>query len=426
MTLTPSSTLYSDFSFPQSEQFAATELLHSLLQEVEAVVSSSRYGLRASYKLIDRVRDRYNEINRRISRVVKTHEWDDYDAYTKAIDPLEQILLEVIPAIYENQIDLIAPISSEDLVKSAEKWLINERTICECFRRLGTEAELQELVPSSQDIEDEIVDATTQDRQDFFNGLLLDILDKAPQCTQPNLQVLLKYVIGCLQSAWNTFTKDPVKFANEEWSIVSIKCAILTRGILIYVTQAPSMPNLPDDFRWGGMIWKQILGMMSLVNETLSSESMTSATLEPPKHYQPAMEVNNGAMVSYPPHSHLLPIEFIRKSKEHSFAGGTQPHDPPWALFNRLQEHFPNPHTPTHSERLSLYRTYSLSIAQSPPPLFSAPTTAIAARTPALRWLPGLRVALAFRSSASLPRAYSVCGRLPLYRFLGIGFGVNS
>ncbi|KAH7313236.1 hypothetical protein B0J17DRAFT_353962 [Rhizoctonia solani] len=205
MTLTQSPTFYSGASFLQPEQlFPATEMVHSLLQEIEMVVSSSRHGLRVLHKLVERAWDIYIDLNRRISNVETTNNWDDYDVYTKAIDPLEQcatlslllmnaevqlykfgrVLLEVIPTIYDYRIDIMAHASSEELIESTEKWFINNHTICECFRRLGTVAELQGLASSSRDVEAEIMDANSRDHSNLFNELLDEILDKAPQCTQ--------------------------------------------------------------------------------------------------------------------------------------------------------------------------------------------------------------------------------------------------
>ncbi|KAG8755919.1 hypothetical protein FRC11_005660 [Ceratobasidium sp. 423] len=419
MTLTPIPAFDYDSSSPQPEDlFPATEIVHSLLEEIETIVSSSRHCLRVSYKLIERARNLYNEINQRISQVETTSDWDEYDTYTKAIDPLEQILLEAIPAIYDDAVHLTVPISPEELIKSTEKWLINKHTIYECCRRLGAEPEFQGLAASPQDSEAEILAARAEDHRDLFNEVLLEILDEAPHCRQPNLQVLLKYVIGGLQSAWHACAKAPLKVITEEWGTIAIKCAMVTRGILLNPTQSPTVIILPNDFRSDGTVWKQVLEMASLLRMFLPSESVNNASLG----LQPQSPAKDDPPLSHPPHN-----ELVQKSpKERGVLEGVQLHDPSWAMFQRLREPLPDPHTPTHTQRLSRYRTYSPANIQSSSPVFSVPTPPAAARTPALRWLPGLRVALALRSSASLPRAYSVCGRLPLYRFLAFGFRVNS
>ncbi|CAE7170042.1 unnamed protein product [Rhizoctonia solani] len=404
--------------------FPATEMIHSLLQEIEMAVSSSQHGLRVLYKIVERAQELYNELNQRISRVETIGSLDDFDVYTKAIDPLERALLEVLPAICDDRIHLMVPVSSDDLIESTEKWVNNNRVVCDCLRELGTEVELQGLASSSRDIETEILEANAQDYRDLFNELVLEILEKAPQCTQPNLQVLLKYVIRGLRNAQNIFSKNPLKNVDEEWRITSIKCAMLTRGLISHVTTSH---NLSNDFGQDGTIWKRVLGMVSLINKAQLSEPLAVPILVLPPQDQQVVEPSSKEKVSTAESLHPSPAlhpESARKPRTKPVLSvDTQLHDPTW--FKRLQDPFPDPHTPTHAQRLSLYQTYNSASTQSPSPSFSIPTP-VTARTPALRWLPGLQTALAFRSSSPLPYVDSVCGRLPLYRFLGFGFGSNS
>ncbi|CAE6418045.1 unnamed protein product [Rhizoctonia solani] len=432
MTFVPSPALYSNPSFLPPEllpMYPATEMVHSLLQEIEMAVSTSRHGLRVLYKLVERAQDLYDELNQRILRVEAIGKWEDYEAYTQAIDPLEKVLLEVIPAVYDDRIHLEAPVSSDDLIESTEKWFIDNRIICECFRRLGTETALQGLASSSRDIETEILDANAQDHRDLFNKLVFEILEKAPQCTQPNLQVLLKYVIRGLQKAQDIYAKDALKVVDEEWCIDSIKCAMLTRGILINLAQASTSHSLPNDFGRDGMIWKRVLEMVSRMNKALPAEPLANSTPGISPQDQPAMESNFRLTVStteslYP--SSPLHTEPTQKPRARPVLSvDTQFLDPSWAAFKPLQNSFPDPHTPTHTQRISQYQTYNSATTQSTSPVFTVRTPATA-RTPVLGWLPGLQVALALRSTTPLPHANSVCGRLPLYRFLASGFRAHS
>ncbi|EUC59412.1 hypothetical protein RSOL_313390 [Rhizoctonia solani AG-3 Rhs1AP] len=407
-------------------------MVYSLLQEIEMAVSSSRHGLRVLHKLLERAQDLYDEVNQRISRVETTGNWDDYQVYTQAIDPLERVLLDAIPAIYDDRIHLTAPVSSDDLIELAEEWFINSRIICECLRRLRTEAELQGLASSSRDVETEILAANAQDRYDLFNKLVLEISETAALCTQPNLRVLLKYVNRSLQSAQIVYAKDPLKVVDDEWCIASVKCAMLTRGMLINLTQAPTPHNLPNDFGWGGMIWKRVLEMLSLINKALPPEPPASPAPGPPPRGQrstkPKSRARNASTTEKPQSSPPLSPESTEKPQARpALSVDTQLLDLSWATFKRLQDPFPDPHTPTHTQRLSQYEKYNSAVTQSPSPVFSISVpTPVIVRTPIFQWLPGLQVALALRSSAPLPHTDSVCGRLPLYRFLASSFRANS
>ncbi|CAE6391313.1 unnamed protein product [Rhizoctonia solani] len=286
----------------------------------------------------------------------------------------------------------------------------------------------QGLASSSRDIETELLDANAQDRHDLLNELVLGIVDKAAQCTQPNLRVLLKYVIRTLQSAQNVYVKDPLKAVDEEWCIASIQCAMLTRGMLINLTQAPTSHSLPNDFGWGGVVWKRVLEMVSLVNKALPSELPVRPAPGPPPRDQLATEPEFSEKASTAEKPQLSPpstAEFTEKPREKPVLSvDTQFHDPR-PTFKFSQDTFPDPHTPTHTQRLLQYQTHNSVIPQSSSPVFSTPSP-VTARTPVFKWLPGLQSALALRSSAPLPHVESVGGRLPLYRFLTSSFRRNS
>ncbi|CAE6412976.1 unnamed protein product, partial [Rhizoctonia solani] len=266
---------------------STTEMIYSLLQEIEMAVSCSRHGLRVLYKILERAWDLYDELNQRVSQVETGSGGDGYQTYTQAIDPpgkcatlsssqgrflsyMNKVLLDVIPAIYDDQTHLVAPVSPDDLIESVEKWLVDNRIICECLRRLETEAKLGGLTSSSRDIETEILNSNAQDCYDLFVELMPEVIEKAAQCTQPNIRVLLKHILRSLQRAQDVGAKDPLRAVDEEWCTASVQCAMLTRGMLINLTRAPTSHSLPNDFGWGGIVWKRVLGMVPLINKALS------------------------------------------------------------------------------------------------------------------------------------------------------------
>jgi hypothetical protein len=91
MAPAPSPTLYSDLTTPQTEHsYPATDVIYKLIQLAGADVSSFRRNPQISYRLVELARDLYDEINKLIHEVDRDGNWDKYDKYTQAIDPLEQ------------------------------------------------------------------------------------------------------------------------------------------------------------------------------------------------------------------------------------------------------------------------------------------------------------------------------------------------
>jgi hypothetical protein len=89
--------LYDDLtSAPDDKDYEATELAKNLIKVVGHEVSSFNHHAVHSYEIIKKSRTIYQGINTRITTIdADTSEpganfWDDYDAYTKAIDPLEE------------------------------------------------------------------------------------------------------------------------------------------------------------------------------------------------------------------------------------------------------------------------------------------------------------------------------------------------
>ncbi|CUA76587.1 hypothetical protein RSOLAG22IIIB_12376 [Rhizoctonia solani] len=159
---------------------------------------------------------------------------------------------------------------------------------------------------------------------------------------------------------------------------------MLTRGMLINLTQAPTSHNLPNDFGWGGVVWKRVLEMVSLVNKALPSELPVRPAPGPPPRDQLATEPEfseKASTAEKPQLSPPSPPDFTEKPRgKPVLSVDTQFHDPR-PTFKFSQDTFPDPHTPTHTRRLLQYQTHNSAIPQSSSPVFSTPSP-VTARTP--------------------------------------------
>jgi hypothetical protein len=92
LTSPGSVTTISSINLPgsSSEAYPATELVKYLIDAVGRDVMSFRRNAQVSYLLVDRTRDIFDAINAFIQRTESGEDWDSYDKFTNAIDPIEE------------------------------------------------------------------------------------------------------------------------------------------------------------------------------------------------------------------------------------------------------------------------------------------------------------------------------------------------
>ena len=85
-------TTISSINLPGSsnEPYPATEIIKYLIDAVGRDVMSFRRNTQVSYLLVDRTRDIFDAINAYIQRTESGEDWDSFDKYTNAIDPIEE------------------------------------------------------------------------------------------------------------------------------------------------------------------------------------------------------------------------------------------------------------------------------------------------------------------------------------------------
>lgn len=92
VTSPDSVTTISSMNLPGSsnEAYPATELIKYLIDAVGRDVMSFRRNAQVSYLLVDKTRDIFDAINAYIQRTESGEDWDSYDKFTNAIDPIEE------------------------------------------------------------------------------------------------------------------------------------------------------------------------------------------------------------------------------------------------------------------------------------------------------------------------------------------------
>ena len=79
-----------DYLTTLSSEEPPTELIQNLILVIGHDVCSVRRNMQTLYHLVSRARDIANAVNTLVKKVESSNLWDNFDKYTKAIDPLEE------------------------------------------------------------------------------------------------------------------------------------------------------------------------------------------------------------------------------------------------------------------------------------------------------------------------------------------------
>lgn len=89
--------LFVDLTQPSEpiQQYAATDLVNLLIQYVAHDVCALRRNTQVSFRIVDKARTIWTNINKLIGVVdeAKDFDWTNYDKFIAAIDPLEQFVM---------------------------------------------------------------------------------------------------------------------------------------------------------------------------------------------------------------------------------------------------------------------------------------------------------------------------------------------
>lgn len=79
-----------DYLTTLSSEEPPTELIQNLILVIGHDVCSVRRNMQTLYHLVSRARDIANAVNTLIRKAESSNFWDNFDKYTKVIDPLEE------------------------------------------------------------------------------------------------------------------------------------------------------------------------------------------------------------------------------------------------------------------------------------------------------------------------------------------------
>ncbi|KAG8783209.1 hypothetical protein FRC12_019966 [Ceratobasidium sp. 428] len=152
----------------------ATALVEHLIKLVGADVCALRKNTQVSYRFVDTARSLCDSINGLIERVQEHADWDAFEKYANAIDPLEVALRDFTT---DEDLDegcyLSNPSKIEACLAHINRWAKARSDIRGHLRHLRTQKELSVLLESTPEDDKDVEDAHRHDDRTFLSDLVV-------------------------------------------------------------------------------------------------------------------------------------------------------------------------------------------------------------------------------------------------------------
>lgn len=316
-------TTISSINLPGSsnEAYPATEVIKYLIDAVGRDVMSFRRNAQVSYLLYDRTRDIFDAINAYIQRTESGEDWDSFDKYTNAIDPIEEALFALTAYTEDERArHLISGTTVEECVTSTEVWAANREGLWQTLDSLESKPELTELfygLDATSRLEDRN-EARRHDDKLFFEEIVADIKDAFK--SQRRLPSTISNVHANLNQLLDKMTKGSIL----PWvTLFSVKVALLVQGIVNMSMRQTQIDRATRNHLKSKSVWEAAEQLTDFLNSSLGDDKVSinqvrqkydtfvrllfnTTVLPPPKSYLELMK--QAGQVRRPFHAQALAI----------------------------------------------------------------------------------------------------------------------
>ncbi|KAH9995259.1 hypothetical protein BJV77DRAFT_1066350 [Russula vinacea] len=224
---------------------AATEVIKYLVQAVGRDVVSFQRNTQVSYMAVERARDILKQINDYIDKVENSigtaEDWDNFEKFTTAIDPLEEILSNLLLLTKDEKEQHFAKIDSiGDCVTSAVHWVHHRQELFKALGDFDTSIGLDRLSDESrtQTREHEHKEAQFNDDKAFLEELgttTKNVISK----DSIKFPSYLQAAEASLESLQNAVINGSTSSTPEWLRVTTIQTSILVEGVVKIMEVTP-------------------------------------------------------------------------------------------------------------------------------------------------------------------------------------------
>ncbi|KAI0263542.1 hypothetical protein BC834DRAFT_301052 [Gloeopeniophorella convolvens] len=267
---TSMSTLEEELTSVTNGAYPATELIRHLIQAVGHDVVSFRRNAQVSYMLVDRAREICEQINDYIHRTEGGQDWDSFEKYTNAIDPIEDTLFKLIPFTeIEKSLYLAGVIDIENCIASTESWATNREHLWSTLNALETTEQLKGLFSDVDEAsrKEDRDEARRHDDRVFLEEVIQDFkkalapIRRVPPVIRDvgiNLENLLLKVAEGTTPSWLT--------------VYAIKSGMLVQGVMDIMLKSTTISVETRNHLKSKTVWDAAHELAKLLNSTTGDD----------------------------------------------------------------------------------------------------------------------------------------------------------
>ncbi|KAI0048490.1 hypothetical protein FA95DRAFT_1041453 [Auriscalpium vulgare] len=251
-----STSLFINLTQTAGQGYPVTELIKYLIEAIGHDVVTFQRNTQVSYRLVDRVRNICDKINDLIAKLEEEDSWDNYDKFSEAIDPLEDLLFQLTTLSEDEASHYLADATALDnSIISANKWEANRKELREALEKLRTETKFTCLFPDADEDEEkeEIDSAAKHDDNTFYAEVVQHIKDfDIPPTARGAVPGLITEVTTRFESLQ---TKLHAGEASDGLTVLTIKSAMILHGAM----GVAGVANVDQEWKyhlWSEAVWK--------------------------------------------------------------------------------------------------------------------------------------------------------------------------
>ncbi|KAH9956013.1 hypothetical protein BC827DRAFT_1271215 [Russula dissimulans] len=248
---------------------AATEAVKYLVQAVGRDVVTFRRNTQVSFMVVERAREIVKTINEYIVKVENstTGDWDSFEKFTMAIEPLEGILFTLLAFTEDEKARYLANTSSiEECVSSAENWASNREGLSKALDGFDTREELVGLFdePNTDSRKREHKEAQIYDDLTLLGEMRTTLQTFISE--DPDMHVLrfpphVREVETSLDKLQNRLINE----SHPDWlTVITIQTSMLVEGVVEIVKVASLDADILDHLK-SKAVWKAALELVEVL-----------------------------------------------------------------------------------------------------------------------------------------------------------------
>ncbi|KZP02938.1 hypothetical protein FIBSPDRAFT_1055553 [Athelia psychrophila] len=267
-----------------AEENASTQLIRDLLKIGALDACTAKRNTFSAFSLLSTARELCKQIHTLAKEVDDSDDLDDsgaYEKYTKAIEPLEQLLFKIVDWVAQESDQFLNKADTiEEAIECIAVWEKARMDLWELKYSEAAEMDLQaiKLASASSDADLQthddrcLISALCEEisTNPIFNGPELSSVERRLSPLPALLAVQLKTEAGTLPSKLSTTTKEASLIAAS--MTLAVKCAMIVQGA-VFLTENATDSDTKTLLRVNRKIWEKAVALFKDLSTHLTTDT---------------------------------------------------------------------------------------------------------------------------------------------------------